>query len=160
MGQYRGSTCILAGYVDNISHRSTLVKQEMKRQNWCPAALTFETHACRKNVFVTPVLVSHIFARLVCHETAQNIQGLSCCSPWLQTFITRKPKYLPYWNFSQPQENCLISTDHCISMHPFWRVCGKNFNIVSMCVLSPVVYISNFLMSKKIQFFCGCEQFH
>jgi len=33
------------------------------------------------------------------------IQGVSKCSPWLQTFITRKPKNLSWWNCSQPQEN-------------------------------------------------------
>jgi len=25
----------------------------------------------------------------------------------------------------------------------FWRMCGKNLNIVSMCVVSPVVHTSN-----------------
>jgi hypothetical protein len=30
-----------------------------------------------------------------------------------------------------------------ISMHPFWRVCGKNLNIVSMCAVSPAVHTSN-----------------
>jgi hypothetical protein len=27
-------------------------------------------------------------------------------------------------------------------LHPFWRVCGKNLNIVSLCAVSPVVHIS------------------
>jgi hypothetical protein len=47
-----------------------------------------------------------------------------------------------------------------ISMHPCWRVCGKNFNIVSMCAVSPVVHTSNISSFKKKAFFCGCEQFH
>ena len=47
-------------------------------------------------------------------------------------------------------------------MHPCWRVCGKNLNIVSMCVLSPIVHISNIYscQNKLFQFSCGCEQFH
>jgi hypothetical protein len=29
-----------------------------------------------------------------------------------------------------------------IPIHPCWRVCGKNLNIVSICAVSPVVHIS------------------
>jgi hypothetical protein len=36
-----------------------------------------------------------------------------------------------------------------ISMHPCWRVCGENLNIVSMCAVSPVVNASNFSSQKK-----------
>jgi hypothetical protein len=34
-------------------------------------------------------------------------------------------------------------------MHPCWRVCGKNLNIVSMCAVSLVVHISNLNSCKK-----------
>jgi hypothetical protein len=37
-------------------------------------------------------------------------------------------------------------------MHPCWRVCGKNFNIVSMCVASPVVHTSNIPSCQKKSF--------
>jgi hypothetical protein len=49
-----------------------------------------------------------------------------------------------------------------ISMHPCWRVCGKNLNIVLMCAQSPVVHTSNISSCQKklFQFSCGCEQFH
>jgi hypothetical protein len=36
-----------------------------------------------------------------------------------------------------------------ISMHPFWRVCGKNLNIVSMCAVSPMVYTSDISSCQK-----------
>jgi len=36
-----------------------------------------------------------------------------------------------------------------ISMHPYWRVCGKNLNIVSMCAVSPVVHTSNSSSCQK-----------
>ena len=35
------------------------------------------------------------------------------------------------------------------SMHPCWRVCGKNLNNVSMCAVSPVVHTSNISSCKK-----------
>jgi hypothetical protein len=49
-----------------------------------------------------------------------------------------------------------------ISMHPCWRVCAKNLNIVSMCAVSTVVHTSNISSCQKklFQFSCGCEQFH
>jgi hypothetical protein len=49
-----------------------------------------------------------------------------------------------------------------ISMHPCWRVCGKNLNIVWMCAVSPVVHTSNISSCQKklFQFSCGCEQIH
>jgi hypothetical protein len=48
-----------------------------------------------------------------------------------------------------------------ISMHPCWRVCENNLNIVSMCAVSPVVHTSNVSScQKKLQCSCGCEQFH
>jgi hypothetical protein len=49
-----------------------------------------------------------------------------------------------------------------ISMHPCWRVCGKNLNIVSMCAVSPVVHTSSFSSCQKklVQISCVCEQFH
>ena len=34
-------------------------------------------------------------------------------------------------------------------MHPCWRVCGKNLNIVSMCAVSPVVHTSNISRCQK-----------
>jgi ribosome-binding factor A len=43
------------------------------------------------------------------------------------------------------------------------RVCGKNWNIVSMCAVSHVVHtpISSSCPQKKLfQLFCGCEPFH
>jgi len=44
-----------------------------------------------------------------------------------------------------------------ISMHPCWRVCGKNLNTGS-----PVMYTSNICSwgGGLFQFSCGCEQFH
>ena len=37
----------------------------------------------------------------------------------------------------------------------YWRVCGKNLHIVSMCAVSPAV------SSKTLfQFSCSCEHFH
>jgi hypothetical protein len=36
-----------------------------------------------------------------------------------------------------------------ISMHPCWRVCGKNLNILSTCAVSPVVNTSNISSRKK-----------
>jgi hypothetical protein len=38
-------------------------------------------------------------------------------------------------------------------MHPSWRVCDKNLNIVSMCAVSPVVHTSNISSCQK-NFFC------
>ena len=45
----------------------------------------------------------------------------------------------------------------------FTHVCGKNLNIVSMCVVSPMVHTSNISSCKKeklFQFSYYCEQFH
>jgi hypothetical protein len=42
------------------------------------------------------------------------------------------------------------------------RTLGKNLNILSMYVVSPVVHISNISSCQKnlFQFYCGCKQFH
>jgi len=62
--------------------------------------------------------------------------------------------------------NNLLKQGVCASTkHPCWRVCGKNLNIVSMCVVSPVVHTSNISSCQKkkeklFHFSCGCEQFH
>ena len=40
-----------------------------------------------------------------------------------------------------------------ISMHPYWRLCGKNLNVVSMCAVSPVVHMSNVSSCQKKDFF-------
>jgi hypothetical protein len=38
-----------------------------------------------------------------------------------------------------------------MSMHPCWRVCGKNFNIVSICAVLPVVHtLNNSSCQKKL----------
>jgi hypothetical protein len=50
-----------------------------------------------------------------------------------------------------------------ISLRPCWCACGKNLNIISMCVVSPMVHTSNISSCQKkklFQFSCGCEQFH
>jgi hypothetical protein len=49
-----------------------------------------------------------------------------------------------------------------ISMHPCWRVRGKNFNIVSLHTMVPMMHQSNISSCQKKlhQFSCGCEQFH
>ena len=42
-------------------------------------------------------------------------------------------------------------------------VCGNNLNIVSMCVVSPVMQTSNISCCRKkklFQFSCGCEKFY
>jgi hypothetical protein len=40
--------------------------------------------------------------------------------------------------------------DPCLgSIHPYWRLCGKNLNIVSMCAVSPVVHTSNISSCQK-----------
>jgi hypothetical protein len=36
-----------------------------------------------------------------------------------------------------------------MSMHPCWRVCGKNLNIVSVCAVSPVVHTSSISRCQK-----------
>ena len=59
----------------------------------------------------------------------------------------------------------LRATRHTFATHASkcWCVCGKNFNIVSMCVVSPVVHTSNISSCQKkklFQFFCDCEEFH
>jgi hypothetical protein len=43
-----------------------------------------------------------------------------------------------------------------ISMHPCLRMCGKNWNIVSMCAMSPMVHTSNIFSCQKkhFPFFC------
>jgi hypothetical protein len=38
-------------------------------------------------------------------------------------------------------------------MHPCWRACDKNLNIVSMCAVSPVVHTSNISNCQKKNFF-------
>jgi hypothetical protein len=40
-----------------------------------------------------------------------------------------------------------------ISMHPCWRVCGKNLNILSMSAVSPVVHASNISSCQKKLFY-------
>jgi hypothetical protein len=39
-----------------------------------------------------------------------------------------------------------------ISIHPYWRVCSKNLNIVSMCAVSHVVNTSNISSCQKKTF--------
>jgi hypothetical protein len=36
-----------------------------------------------------------------------------------------------------------------ILMNPCWHMCGKNFNIISMCAVSPVVHTSNISNCQK-----------
>jgi hypothetical protein len=63
-------------------------------------------------------------------------------------------KFLPY--------TCQHGCTNILSMHPFWCVCGKNLNIVSMCAVSPMVhtsYISS-CQKKLFKFSCGCGQFY
>jgi hypothetical protein len=47
-----------------------------------------------------------------------------------------------------------------ISIHTYWRVCGKNLNIVSMWAMSSVVHTSNIssYQTNLFQFSCGYEQ--
>jgi hypothetical protein len=106
--------------------------------------------------------VGHVFTKPV------QIEGKT------RKFVSQKV-FSSYFTFLQLGDGIVCVR---ISMHPFWRVCGNNLNIVSMYDVSPVVQTSNISSCKKklffsfrvfgnnsvfvclwtIQFSCVCEQ--
>ena len=74
-------------------------------------------------------------------------------------FTTRDVRWVHHrWHGTHRYDIKVVATN----ASTYWRVCGKNLNIVSMCAVSPVVHTSDISSCQKklFQFSCGCEQFH